>query len=310
MIRLVILGAAAGGGVPQWNSNGRHCADARAGESGISPQTQTSVAVSADGVLWFLLNASPDLRAQIAATPVLHPRGAARSTPIGGVILAGGEVDAIAGLLSMRERQPFRLHARDAVLAVLAANPVFEVLDRRVVERVAVVDDRPFELRGHDGAPSGLVATLFAVPGKAPLYLERSLETGSLPSTQAAEATGGIEISDGEQSMFFIPGCAAFPEALAGRLNGAALILFDATFWEDDEMVRAGLGTRTGRDMGHMSLSGPHGTLAAFARVEARRKLLIHINNSNPLLDPDGPERACAHAHGWDVARDGMEIVL
>ena len=296
-MRAIVLGAAAGGGFPQWNSNATPCRRARAGDPFVKPRTQASLAVSVNGADWFVFNASPDLREQIAATPELHPRAGLRSTPIAGVVLTSGEVDAIAGLLSLRERQPFTLYATSRILAVLDANPVFEVLARDVVPRQPMALGQPVALA------DGLEVTLFAVPGKAPLYLEGAGETDDGDVVGAA-------ISHQGRTLFYIPGCAALTPALAARLRGAEAVLFDGTLWSDDEMIRAGLGQKTGQRMGHMSVTGPDGAIAGFAGLGVRRKVLVHINNSNPVLVDDSPERAAAEAAGWAVAHDGMEIAL
>src|SRR6195256_4057029 len=171
-MRAVVLGAAAGGGFPQWNSNAEACRRARAGEIGATPRTQASLAVSGDGERWFLINASPDLRQQIEAREILHPRRDLRSSPIEGVILTGADVDAIAGLLHLRERQAFTIYASGRVLAVLRANPIFGVLAKDCVRRQAVPPAEPFEARHVDGSGSGLEVELFDVPGKVALYLE------------------------------------------------------------------------------------------------------------------------------------------
>ncbi len=304
----VILGAAAGGGFPQWNSAGPGCRRARAGDPAARPRTQASMAVSADGRAWFLLNAAPDLRQQIEATPELHPPAdRLRGSPIAGVVVTGGDVDAIAGLLVLREAQRFGIFAATPVLEVLDANPIFEVLARNLVRRTALPLDVPTTLPDAAGAASGLSVTLFAVPGKVPLYLERP---GEAPPVVEDGTTVGAAVSDGRRTLFFIPGCAAMTPALADRLRGADLVCFDGTLWRDDEMIRLGVGSKTGRRMGHMSLIGPDGTLAAFAPLGVRRKILVHINNSNPVLLDDSPERAEVSAQGWEVGEDGMRLAL
>jgi pyrroloquinoline quinone biosynthesis protein B len=303
-----ILGAAAGGAFPQWNSRAPACQRARAGDPAARPRTQASVAVRAeDGEHWFLFNASPDLRQQIEANSFLQPQHGPRSSPIAGVVLTGGDVDAIAGLLVLRERQPFTLYAAPRVLAVLDANPIFEVLARDVVARQPVQLGAPTGLHLPDGRPSGLTVELFAVPGKVPLYLERP---GEAPAIAEDGNTVGAAIHANGRTLFFIPGCAAMTQGLADRLRGADAVLFDGTLWQDDEMIAAGIGAKTGRRMGHMSLSGAQGTLAAFADLGVRRKVLIHINNSNPVLLDDSPEFAAVRAAGWDVGTDGMRIEL
>ncbi len=306
-MRAVVLGAAAGGAFPQWNSNAAACRRARAGDAAARPRTQASIAVSGNGRDWVLLNASPDLRQQIEQTPVLQPREGLRSSPIAAVVLTGGDVDAIAGLLTLRERQPFTLLATRPVHDVLDGNPIFEVLARDVVDRRCAALDAPCPVTRPDGSPTGLAVTLFAVPGKAPLYLE---QPGAAPVLHESGQTVGAEISDGGAALFFIPSCAAVTPGLADRLRGAAAVFFDGTLWTDDEMVRAGLGPKTGQRMGHISVSGPDGALAAFAGLGVRRRVLLHINNSNPVLLDDSPERALVTAAGWDVAHDGMELSL
>ena len=304
----VVLGAAAGGGFPQWNSNALACRRARAGDSFARPRSQASLAVSGDGETWVLLNASPDLRQQIEASSFLHPRVGLRSTPIAAVVLTGGDVDAIAGLLVLRERQPFTIYAAPRVLDVLDANPIFEVLARDIVIRQAVPLDTEVALARPDGVPTGLTVSLFAVPGKLPLYLERPDQT---PAIAEDGNIVGACVSDGRgKRLFFIPGCAGMTPRLAERLRGADLVFFDGTLWHDDEMIRAGLGAKTGQRMGHMSLAGPAGTLAAFAGLDVRQKVLIHINNSNPVLLDDAPEQAELRAQGWSVGYDGMRIEL
>jgi pyrroloquinoline quinone biosynthesis protein B len=254
-----------------------------------------------------LFNASPDLRTQIERTPSLHPRSGLRSSPISAVVLTGSDVDAIAGLLTLRERHPFSIFATRTTLAVLDANPVFDVLDRVIVARRPVGLDEPVPLRSADDVPLGLTVRLFPVPGKVPLYLE---QPGATPPIVVGEETTGAEVSDGRHTLFFIPGCAAMTDTLARRVRGAELVFFDGTLWTDDEMIRAGTGAKTGRRMGHMSVDGPDGTLAAFRDLDVRRKILIHINNSNPILLRDSPERETVQAAGWEVAFDGMEITL
>ena len=305
-MKIVVLGAAAGGGFPQWNSNAAGCRRARAGDPAAEAATQASVAISADGTDWFLLNASPDLRQQLERTPALHPQEGLRHTPVRGVVLSGGDVDVVAGLLAMRERQPFTVFATSRIHGVLDANPIFEVLARDVVAREVVALATPFALG------DALTAELFAVPGKVPLYLESGDEP---PPIVEDDTTVGVEIiaekAPGERvRMLYIPGCAAMSDSLRARLKGADIVFFDGTLWRDDEMVAAGLSTKTGRRMGHMSLGDPGGTIDQFRSIDVGRKVVIHMNNSNPVLLADSPERAEAEGAGWIVARDGMEFAL
>lgn len=296
-LRLVVLGAAAGGGLPQWNCGCANCASARRND--IPALTQSSIAVSADGDAWALVNASPDLRQQLVATPQLHPTGPRRS-PIGSVLVTNGDLDHVAGLLTLREKESFRLLATREVHAVIAANPIFQALDPDLVARESVALGETVALG------PGLEATLFPVPGKVPLYLE----SGEVTTDDEGEFTVGVELSSTDGRAFYIPGCARLTPALADRLRGASLVLFDGTLFRDDEMIATGLGAKTGRRMGHMPISDPDGSLAAFDDLGISRKVYVHLNNSNPALDPRTPERAIVEAAGWTVARDGMEFVL
>ena len=314
MLKAIVLGAAAGGGFPQWNSNAPACRRARAGDGKARPRTQASLAVSADGRRWLLLNASPDLRQQIEATPALQPSRGLRSSPIAGVALTGADVDAIAGLLHMRERQPFAVYASERVHAVLRANAIFEVLAPDVVAREIVSLDEPFEPRDADGSSLGLTLELFEVPGKVALYLEGDASARTLAGRRGDNV--GIEVrakgaaGTAMARLLFIPGCAGVTDALRARLEGAAALFFDGTLWTDDEMIRAGLGAKTGLRMGHMSIGGAGGTMAALRDVAPARRIFIHINNSNPVLLDDSPERANVEASGWEIAYDGMEIEI
>jgi pyrroloquinoline quinone biosynthesis protein B len=267
------------------------------GDARVKPRTQASLAVSVDGDHWVLLNASPDLREQLAATPALHPRGDPRGSPISAIVLTGGEVDQTSGLLHLRERGAFTLFGTAETLTTVADNPIFGVLAADVVARQAVPLGAPF-------APvADLVAELFAVPGKLPLYLE-----GENPALDAETAANvGVELRCGDKRLVFVPGAAAVTPALMARLSRAAVVMFDGTLFDDNEMMASGTGTKTGRRMGHMPING--GSLAALGGLAARR-IYVHINNTNPILIDGSPERRKVEAAGFEVAEDGMEIVL
>jgi len=302
MLSIVVLGAAAGGGVPQWNCGCANCVAARNGGPAL-PATQASIAISADGGNWFLINASPDLRQQINTTPALHPApGNRRNTPIAGVILTNGEVDAIAGLLSLREGSPFSLYAHGQVLDILADNSIFNVLDPALVPRVAVEPGVTFEPLLPDGAASGLEITPFLTPGKPALFLESEREA-------ADGDTLGLVIRDHRdgQSLVFLAACGEVTPEIAARLAGAPLLFFDGTLWRDDEMIALGLGRKTGRHMGHIAMEA---AIPALDGLGIGRKYFLHINNSNPALRPDSPERARTEQQGWRIPADGMEITL
>ncbi len=294
----LVLGAAAGGGFPQWNCNCDVCRLAWVGDSRVLKRTQAGLAVSGDGQRWTLLNASPDLRHQIQSTKPLHPRDR-RGSPIDSVLLTGAEIDQISGLLSLRERCSFTLLATASTLAAVAQNPMFGVLAPDVVSRRAIVPGERFALG------SGVEAELFIVPGKLPLYLE-----GEDPDTASESAANvGVEISDGNARLAYVPGAAAVTPALKQRLSRADVVLFDGTLFSDDEMIRSGTGSKTGRRMGHMPIDGSDGSIAALEGLPARR-IFVHINNTNPILIDGSPERLRVTDAGWEVAADGLEIVL
>ncbi|MCA1547254.1 pyrroloquinoline quinone biosynthesis protein PqqB [Bradyrhizobium sp. BRP19] len=309
MLRVVVLGAGAGGGVPQWNCGCEGCRAARAKGQELF-RTQASVAFSGDGEHWFLINASPDLRQQLNATPQLHPRaGALRHTPIAGVILTNSEVDAVAGLLSMREGSPFTIYAHEKVLAILSSNSIFNVLNEKNVRRQPIAIREPFEPRLPDGTRSGLEVLPFAVPGKSAWYLEGKVHPGG---ESGDGDTLGLKITDKATGKFFyfIAACAEVTDALKAEIDGASLVFFDGTVWRDDEMIRAGLGHKTGKSMGHVAMSGEDGAIARLADLNIDRKLFLHINNSNPALLPGSPERKLTEEAGWQIPADGTEIVL
>jgi pyrroloquinoline quinone biosynthesis protein B len=309
MLRVVVLGAAAGGGVPQWNCGCTVCRKAR-NEHPELRSTQASIAISADGDHWFLINASPDLRQQLIATPKLHPKaGTLRHSPISGVILTNGEVDAVAGLLSMREGSPFTVYAHPRVLAILATNSIFNVLNEKNVRRQPIEVDRAFEPALPDGSPSGIEILPFAVPGKGAWYLEGKAHPAG---DDGAGDTLGLRIGDRASGkyMYFLAACAGVTNDLRSRLAGASAIFFDGTVWRDDELIAAGLGNKTGQGMGHIAMSGDSGAIAALANLDIGRKIFLHINNSNPVLLRDSAERKTAEHAGWQIPTDGMEIVL
>lgn len=306
-----ILGSGAGGGFPQWNCACPNCEAVRKGAPGFSRRTQSSLAVSRDGRDWVLLNASPDLREQIAAAPQLNPdreRGL-RHSPIKAAVLTNGDVDHVTGLIHLREMQPFTVYATDRVHGVLAGNSVFNILAKDVVPRRALTLDQPAPIAGPDG-DLGLTVTAFAVPGKIALYLEDASKGAAL-GTEIGD-TIGLEIRDPATgaAFFYIPGCARLDDALRKRLRNAKLTFFDGTLFTDDEMIRLGLMQKTGDRMGHISISGPAGSIAAFAPLDVGRKIYVHINNSNPVLDEKSPERKTAEAAGWEIGYDGMEVRL
>lgn len=309
MFRVVVLGAAAGGGVPQWNCGCPVCLKARSDHPELQ-STQASIAFSVDDAHWYLVNASPDLRQQIIATPQLHPKaGQLRHTPIAGVILTNGEVDAVAGLLSMREGSPFTLYAHERVLAILGSNSIFNVLNEKNVRRQSIEADTAFEPTLPDGSPSGIEILPFAVPGKGAWYLEGKAHPAG---GDAAGDTLGLRILDKASGkyFYFLAACARVTDDLKSRLSGAALVFFDGTVWRDDELIAAGLGNKTGQGMGHISMSGDRGAIESLAGLDIGRKIFLHINNSNPALLRGSDERRIVEQAGWQIPADGVEITL
>jgi len=245
-----------------------------------------------------LLNASIDLRQQILATSALHPKGAGRHSPIGAVVLTNAEVDSAAGLLALRERQPFTLFGTQATLDAIGANRMFDVVDRAVAPRRAIAIGERFE------PVPGVTLELFAIPGKVPLWLEE----GNVSIDDIGEATVCVAVEAAGKRLIYAPGCARVTEDLDARIAKADVLFFDGTLFADDEMIANGLGDKTGRRMGHSPVSGPGGTLEALARHAHVRRILIHINNSNPILIEGSPEEAKVKEAGWEIAFDGMEV--
>jgi pyrroloquinoline quinone biosynthesis protein B len=293
-----VLGSGAGGGVPQWNCGCRVCRLAWSGDRRVKPRTQSSLAVSVDGVNWLLLNASIDVRQQILATPALQPKGEGRHSPIAAVLLTNTDVDHAAGLLVLRERQPFTIWGTSAALDMIGANRIFDVVGRDIVSRHAVKLGELFE------PLPGLTLELFPVPGKVPLWLEeKEVKTGEI-----GEGTVGVAIEAAGRKLVYSPGCAHMTEDLKKRFARAHALFFDGTLFTDDEMIVNGLGEKAGRRMGHMPVSGPGGTLEELAGHTHVRRILTHINNTNPILIEGSPEEAKVKAAGWEIAFDGMEV--
>ena len=263
------------------------------------PRTQSSLAATGDGERWVLFNASPDLPRQLRATPELWPRKPGRHSPIEAVALTNADIDHVAGLLSLRERQPFRLVALAPVQDALRENPVFDALAEGVVRRVTLCPNEPLEA-------AGLRFELFPVPGKAPLYLE---DEEPAIGSESGE-TAGVMIRSPSVAIAYIPGCAELGPAVLDKAREADILLFDGTVFTDDEMIAAGVGTKTGRRMGHVPIAGEGGSLGRLAALPCRRKIFVHVNNTNPILVDGSPERKEIERAGFEVARDGMELPL
>ncbi|MCJ2111651.1 pyrroloquinoline quinone biosynthesis protein PqqB [Methylobacterium sp. HMF5984] len=299
-MRVLILGSAAGGGLPQWNCRCPNCRLARSEPDRVRPRTQSSIAVSTDGGDWLLVNASPDIRQQLFDNPAMHPREGLRHSPIRAVLLTNGDVDHVAGLLTLREGQPYTLYGTGSILGSVAENRVFDVMAEGVVAREAITLGQRFE------PLPGLAVTLFSVPGKVPLWLEDAdLELGA-----ESESTVGAMIEAGGRRLAYIPGCARVTEDLKARIAGVDALLFDGTVLHNDDMIRAGVGTKTGWRMGHVPMRGDGGSVAGLKDVAIGSRVFVHINNTNPVLVEGSPERAAVEADGWVVAHDGLTLSL
>ena len=294
-MKIIVLGAAAGGGFPQWNAASPNNTKAFEGHPDCPRQSQVSLAVSPDGDNWLLLNASPDLRQQIVATRELHPKAPLRSSPIKAVIATGADVDALTGLLTLRERQPFDLWATPYVQKVIAANALFGALDPELVPRKPITGT-------FTPLPSVTVAP-FPAPGKPPLYLERIEGIGDAPG-----ASIGLRLTGPDtKTLVFLPSCAEVTAEVVRAIDGADALFFDGTMYTDDEMLRSGEGSKTARRMGHVAMAD---AMEALREIKVGKRYFIHINNSNPVLNRTSPERKTVEAAGWRIAEDGMRIEL
>ena len=309
-MRIRVLGAAAGGGYPQWNCNHPNSRRARQDDPAAPQRTQSSIAISSDGDDWYLFNASPDLRQQINDNDILHPGKDLRHSPIMGAVLTNADVDHVAGLLNLRESQPLRIYATQRVLGVLQANTIFNVLNPKFVSREPMTLNEPLELQKPDGSSMGIEITPFAVPGKVALWLEDESKGKDFGSVDEDTIALYVEDTSNGKSFYYMPACARVTPELAERISGADLVFFDGTLWVDDEMIRDGVGIKTGQRMGHISVSGEDGTLAALQDLGIKRKIFIHINTTNPILFANSEERREVEAAGWEVSYDGMDVNL
>lgn len=306
-MHIKVLGAAAGGGFPQWNCGCPNCWEVRAGTLAAKPLTQECVAVSADDECWFLLNASPEIRSQIESFSPLHPRGP-RHSPISAIVLTNGDLDHILGLLSLRESHPLVIYATECVRKGFTENNVLYRTLQRFPGQVTwktLALGQDVELQGADNKASGLFVVAVPVPGKPPVHLE-----GLAPDDPGENI--GLLIVDSKTSgrLAYFSAAGGLTPVMRAAMDSAGCVFFDGTFWSSDELITLGLGTKRAEEMAHLPLGGPGGSLDALKDIRTPRRIYIHINNTNPLLRPDSPERAEAEANGWEVAHDGMEITL
>jgi len=308
-MRVHVLGSAAGGGFPQWNCNCRNCDGVRNGTLNAKPRTQSSIAVSADGANWLLCNASPDILTQIRATPALQPARARRDSGIAAVMLMDAQIDHVTGLLGLREGPTIDLYATPCVFEDLTTGlPLLNVLEHFCGTRwhmLPVAGSRSSAAFDIAGFPA-LRFTAIAIPGKAPPYSPHRRE-----QVVGDNIALLIEDLDDGRRLFYSPGLATVGERELQWMRDADCLMVDGTFWQEDEMQAAGLSAKSAAEMGHLPQVGSAeraGMLDVMNGTRARRKVLIHINNSNPILDESSAQRRVLDAHGIEVAYDGMEI--
>jgi len=309
-MRVRILGSAAGGGFPQWNCTCPNCRTLRAGTFQGKPRTQAQVAISAGDGSWFLLGASPDLRAQIEATPELHPREGVRQSPIAGAVLANADVDHVLGLLLLRELQPLRLHSTESVRRILLeGNSMFGML-QRAPGQLTWTDFKPgtrFALLNAAGEDSGVGCCARSLGTHYPAYVSPPNQSELI----AGEASLGLIVeSPSGKRLAYMPAVPQVDDALVAEFESADVLMFDGTFWSDEELIRIQGGGATARQMGHVPVSSDAGSLRKLAQLRRPRKIYIHINNTNPMLNEAGPEYAQVRESGWEIAEDGWQFDL
>src|SRR5258708_21672758 len=310
-MRVKVLGSAAGGGFPQWNCGCPNCCGVRDGAIKARPRTQAQVAVSSDPSQWFLLNASPDLRQQILAAPELSVRSSAPGPPISTILLTSADVDCVMGLLHLREFHPLHIYSTLSVKRILTEeNSLFRVLTRSnpPVRWTTLSFDSliPLTPPSAPGAKDGFFFKTVPLLGGFPDYVSDSLK-GSLPSE---EAVIGLQLVHKEKRFFYAPSLLGLGEDLQRSVEESDLALLDGTFWKDDELIAAKRSRRTARDMGHLPLWGERGMLKRPFRLGKTRRVIIHVNNTNPVLNEESPEHLAMREAGWEIAYDGMEFNL
>ncbi|MGA8274090.1 MAG: pyrroloquinoline quinone biosynthesis protein PqqB [Candidatus Sulfotelmatobacter sp.] len=306
-MQVKILGSAAGGAFPQWNCSCANCRAVRAGTFRGKPRSQTQVAITQDGLSWFLLGASPDLRAQIEVTPELHPREGVRQSPIAGVVLANADLDHVLGLLLLRELQPLRVYATVSVRRILREdNSMFGMLER-IQNQTVWSDfeaDAEFSLCNVQGENSGLRCRALSLTNHYPTYVTVERQS-QLPPGEAS--LGFIVNSPSGPRLAFMPAVPELDETFLRQLDSCDVLLFDGTFWSDDELIRVQGSGQTARQMGHIPVES---ALVKLAGVRRPRKIFLHINNTNPMLDEASPQHRQVRGAGWEIAEDGWQFDL
>ena len=312
-MRVKIVGSAAGGGFPQWNCACPNCRSIRAGTFHGKPRTQAQLAISADSKHWFLLGASPDLRVQIESAPELHPQGAddvTRHSPICGAVLLNADIDHVLGLLLLRELQPLNAYATVSVRRILTEDNSMFVMLRRVEHQLIWHDIAPgktFALETPAGEDSGLRCRACSLGSHFPGYVS-SKRIATLDTNEAS--LGLVVVAPSGKRLAFMPAVPQITEELLSELDRSDLLLFDGTFWSDDELIRIQGSGQTAKQMGHVAIASPSGSLAQLAHLKRPRKIYIHINNTNPMLDEDSPEYRQVRDAGWEIAEDGWQFEL
>jgi pyrroloquinoline quinone biosynthesis protein B len=315
-MRVKILGSAAGGGFPQWNCACPNCRALRTGTFHGKTRTQAQVAISAgahaDGEndAWFLLGASPDLRGQIEGARELHPRQGVRQSPIAGAVLANADIDHVLGLLLLRELQPLRVYATDSVRRIVSAdNSMFGML-QRVPAQVTWTSFAPgtaFSLQGPAGEDFGLRCRALALGTHFPAYVSLQRQSQLRPE----EASLGLIVDPlSGKRLAYLPAVPQIDDALIQEIAAADVLLFDGTFWSDDELIRIQGSGQTAQQMGHVPVSSAEGSLSKLAGLRCPRKIYVHINNTNPMLNEAGPEYRQVRQAGWEIAEDGWQFDL
>jgi pyrroloquinoline quinone biosynthesis protein B len=309
-MRVKILGSAAGGAFPQWNCSCPNCRALRVATFHGKARTQTQVALSSDDRSWFLLGASPDLRAQIEGTPELHPREGLRQSPIAGAVLTNADIDHVLGLLLLRELQPLRVYATDSIHRVLTEdNSMFAML-QRIPQQASWISFAPrqtFPLATPSGEDSGLHCRALSLGSHFPAYVSEQRQSELSPK----EASLGLIVeSPSSKRLAYMPAVPQIDDVLLKEADSADVLLFDGTFWSDDELIRIQGSGATALEMGHVPVSSPSGSLAQLAHLKCPRKIYMHINNTNPMLDEASPEYREVRNAGWEIAEDGWQFEL
>ena len=309
-MRVKILGSAAGGGFPQWNCACPNCRGLRSGIFQGKARTQAQVAISAEGVSWFLLGASPDLRSQIEGSTELHPREGLRQSPIAGAVLANADVDHVLGLLLLRELQPLRVCATDSIRRILTeGNSMFAML-QRIPGQVTWTNFTPgtsFPLRTAANEDCGLHCRALALGAHFPAFVSDRSQS----QLKSDEASLGLIVSaPSGKRLAYLPAVPQIDDRLMKELEFADVLLFDGTFWSNDELIRIQGSGQTALQMGHVPVSSPEGSLSKLAGLRHPRKIYVHINNTNPMLNEAGPEYRQVREAGWEIAEDGCQFDL